>query len=71
MIRLKSLINPIHECVIATIHLNGETFLAKNRDRKYNPDVEVIHELVNDVEIVYIHDKMTDWSEGKIGRAHV
>jgi hypothetical protein len=62
MIKLKDLL--INECVIATVHVNGETFLAKNRDRKYNPDIEVIHELINDIEVIYIHDKNTDWSEG-------
>lgn len=63
MIKLKNLL-PLNECVIATIHLDGETFLAKNRDRKYNPEIEIIHELINDVEMVYIHDTVTDWSEG-------
>lgn len=63
MIRLKPLI-PLTECVIATLHIGGETFLAKNRDRKYNPDIEIIHELIDDIECVYIHDKLTDWSEG-------
>jgi hypothetical protein len=54
----------LNECVVATIHINGETILAKNRDRKYNPKVEIIHELINDVEVIYIHDILTDWSEG-------
>ena len=50
--------------MIATIHLNGETFLAKNRDRKYNPNIEIIHELINGTEVMFIHDTLTDWSEG-------
>lgn len=63
--KLKDLIpKPINECVVATIHLNGETILAKNRDRKYSPTIEIIHELIDGVEVVYIHDTITDWSEG-------
>jgi hypothetical protein len=56
--------NILNECVIATLHLNGETFLAKNRDRKYSPDIQIIHEIRGGTEMVYIHDRMTDWSEG-------
>lgn len=54
----------INECVVAKITLDGKTILAKNRDRGYKADVEIIHELVNGVEMVYLHDKLTDWSEG-------
>jgi len=57
-------IQPLNECVVATVHLNGETFLAKNRDRAYSPTVEIIHELINGVEVMYIHDTLTDWAEG-------
>lgn len=66
MIKLKSLLNqqPIHECVIARMPLDGNTILAKNRDRMYAPELEVVHELVNGVEVVYMHDVLTDWSEG-------
>ncbi len=63
--KLKDLLpKSINECVVATIHLNGETILAKNRDRKYSPTIEIIHELIDGVEVVYIHDTITDWSEG-------
>ena len=66
MIRLFPLINtkPLNECVVATVHLDGETFLAKNRDRMYAPQSRIIHELVDGVEVLYIHDELTDWSEG-------
>jgi hypothetical protein len=64
-VKLKDLLpKSINECVVATIHLNGETILAKNRDRKYSPTIEIIHELIDGVEVVYIHDTITDWSEG-------
>lgn len=69
MIKLLEIYNflfkkPLNECVVATIHLDGETFLAKNRDRKYNPEIEIIHELIDGTEVMYLHDKLTDWSEG-------
>jgi hypothetical protein len=54
----------LYECTIATIHIDGETILAKNRDRKYIPNVEIIHELIDNTELIYIHDKISDWSEG-------
>lgn len=67
MIKIQNLISKpslLSECVIATVHLNGETILIKNRDRAYDPTISIVHELVNDVEIMYIHDELTDWSEG-------
>ena len=51
-------------CVIASLYLENQSILVKNRDRKYIADVEVIHELKNGVEVLYIHDIGTDWSEG-------
>jgi hypothetical protein len=56
--------NPLAECVIVKTNVNGKTVLAKNRDRGYKADVEIVHELVNGIEVVYLHDKLTDWSEG-------
>ena len=64
MIKLKSLLKSLEECVIARMHIDGKTILAKNRDRMYAPELEVKHELVNGVEVVYMHDVLTDWSEG-------
>lgn len=55
---------PINECVIAALKVGGDMIIAKNRDRKYDPTVEIIHELVGGVEVVYWHDTITDWSEG-------
>lgn len=51
-------------CVIATMYLDGQSILVKNRDRKYKAEVEIIHELKDGVEVLYIHDLGTDWSEG-------
>jgi hypothetical protein len=54
----------INECVVAKVNLNNDTILAKNRDRAYKASIEVVHEIINNVEVLYIHDTLTDWSEG-------
>ena len=51
-------------CVIASLYLENQSILVKNRDRKYKACIEVIHELRDGVEVLYIHDTGTDWSEG-------
>jgi len=51
-------------CVIASLYLENQSILVKNRDRKYKAFIEVIHEIKNGVEVLYIHDIGTDWSEG-------
>jgi hypothetical protein len=51
-------------CVIASLNLENQTILVKNRDRKYKAFVRVVHEIKNGVEILYMHDIGTDWSEG-------
>jgi hypothetical protein len=51
-------------CVIIYTKINGKQFLIKNRDRTYNPNIEVVQEIVNGVEVVYIHDLTTGWREG-------
>ena len=38
--------------------------MAKNRDRAYKPQLEIVHEIVDGVEIAYLRDMITDWSEG-------
>ena len=65
MIKLKDIISPkINECTIAHTMLQDKVILAKNRDRAYTAKVKVVRELINDVEMVYIVDDDTDWSEG-------
>ena len=56
--------NTINECVIAGVRLDDGIVLAKNRDRGYKAKMEIIHEIVNGVEMVYWRDIDTDWSEG-------
>jgi hypothetical protein len=54
----------INECVIAKLDIDGANILVKNRDRAYIAPIEIVHELIDGVEVVYLHDKVTDWSEG-------
>jgi len=54
----------INECTIAHTIVNGKVILAKNRDRSYTARVKIVRDLINDVEMVYIVDEDTDWSEG-------
>jgi hypothetical protein len=51
-------------CVIIYTKINGKQFLIKNRDRTYNPNIEVVQEIVDGIEVVYIHDLTTGWREG-------
>lgn len=54
----------ITECIIVSKEVDNKFILAKNRDRAYNPTIEIIHSIVDGVEVVYLHDVITDWSEG-------
>ena len=69
MIKLSQVLNNIKspllkECTIAGVRLSDGIVLAKNRDRGYDAKMEIVHEVLNNVEIVYWHDIETDWSEG-------
>jgi hypothetical protein len=54
----------LNECVIAGVKLKDTIVLAKNRDRGYKAKIELVHEIVDGVEIAYWRDVDTDWSEG-------
>ena len=56
--------NSINECTIVGVKLEDTIILAKNRDRGYTAKMELVHELIDDVEIAYWRDVDTDWSEG-------
>jgi len=58
------LIDLLKECVIAAVHVDGDTVLAKNRDRGYTAKIRIVHELMDGVEVVYWLDEDTDWCEG-------
>lgn len=67
MIKLVDLLretNNLDECTIVGAKLGDDIVLAKNRDRNYTPKIKVIHELINDVEVAYMLDIDTDYSEG-------
>ena len=51
-------------CVIFYMNINGQNILAKNRDLPYNPEIDIIHEILNGVEVVYMMDKRNGWIEG-------
>ena len=54
----------IRECIIVAKKVGDAVIMAKNRDRAYKPQLEVVHEIVDGVEIAYLRDMVTDWSEG-------
>lgn len=58
---LNSLLN---ECTSVASTFNGKIVLVKNRDRAYVPTIKVVRELINGIELVYLHDENTDYSEG-------
>ena len=51
-------------CVILYTEINGKKILAKNRDQVHKPNIEIIHEIINGIEIAYIRDTKTEWVEG-------
>lgn len=51
-------------CVIFYTNKCGDLILAKNRDRNYKPEIQIIHEIKNGLELVYIKDLMSGWIEG-------
>lgn len=51
-------------CIIVNKKLGNTIVLAKNRDRAYKPSLEVVHTIINGVEVAYLRDTITDWSEG-------
>lgn len=54
----------IRECIIVAKKVGDTVIMAKNRDRAYKPQLEIVHEIVDGVEIAYLRDMVTDWSEG-------
>jgi hypothetical protein len=51
-------------CIIVSKEVNDKFILAKNRDRAYNPSLQIVHTIIDGVEVAYLHDLVTDWSEG-------
>lgn len=51
-------------CVIATGVFGNRRCLLKNRDRNYKPEITLVHEIRDGVEIAYLRDEVTGWCEG-------
>jgi hypothetical protein len=51
-------------CVVGSGTFGDSVVLVKDRDRNYTPHVQIVREMINDVEVAYMIDLDTDWSEG-------
>lgn len=54
----------INECIAAASTIGDNVILAKNRDRPYKPEIEIVRRLVDNVEVALFHDVTTGWVEG-------
>jgi hypothetical protein len=54
----------LNECIIVSKEVGDKFILAKNRDRAYKPKLEIVHTIIDGLEVAYLHDMITDWSEG-------
>ena len=56
---------PVEECVVCAKQFGEDVVLGKNRDRNYAPTLKVVRELTSEgVELCYVVDQDTGWSEG-------
>lgn len=57
--------DPIEECVVCAKKFGEDIVLGKNRDRNYAPTLKIVRELTSEgVELCYVVDQDTGWSEG-------
>ena len=55
----------VSECIAFSKKCGNDVVLGKNRDRNYTPELKVVREMGgNGVELCYVVDQDTDWSEG-------
>ena len=55
----------IHECIAFSKKFGDDIVIGKNRDRNYTPELKVVKEISgNGIEVCYVQDQDTDWSEG-------
>ena len=55
----------IEECIAIASMFGNDMIIGKNRDRNYNPKLKVVRELTGyGIELCYVIDQDTDWSEG-------
>lgn len=68
MIKLKDILENtkhINECVCIAKQFDNGMVLGKNRDRNYNPSLKIVRDMTGyGIEICYVIDNETDWSEG-------
>ena len=56
---------PLEECVVCAKKFGEDIILGKNRDRNYAPNLKIVRELTSEgVELCYVVDQDTGWSEG-------
>ena len=55
---------PRSACIVAAGKFGDSYCLLKNRDRNYLPEVTVVHEVRDGVEVAYFQDASTGWVEG-------
>lgn len=57
--------NNLKECIVVAGKFNkGNVIISKNRDRPYLPRLQIVHRLLDLIEIVYLEDLNTGWVEG-------
>lgn len=54
----------LQECTVVGAKIQDDIVIAKNRDRNYYPKIQIVHELINGVEVAFMLDRDTDYSEG-------
>ena len=53
------------ECITVAKMFDGNMVLGKNRDRNYHPKLKVVRDMTGyGIEVCYVVDNMTDWTEG-------
>lgn len=55
---------PRTACIVAAGTFGDSYCLLKNRDRNYVPEIRVVHEVKDGVEVAYLEDEFTGWVEG-------
>ena len=59
----------LEECIAVASMFGDDMVIGKNRDRNYRPNLKVVRELTGyGVELCYVVDQDTDWSEGMNSR---
>ena len=51
-------------CIVVFKKIGNNNYIAKNRDKFVSPNISIIHELIDNIEVVYMYDMDTYWVEG-------